>query len=120
MENDLMRQQQQAARRVEQMQRYARRVFEEREGRPAAVPPPPSAPRDLPTPRLYNRPPHPPAPPPAPPPSPEPPHETPKEGLLSLFAGGDTEQWMLLGLALLLFRSGCKAELLLAVLYLAL
>ena len=117
MENDLMRQQQQAARRVEQMQRYAQRVFEEREGRPAAVLLPPSPPMDLPAPRLYNRPPRPSAPPPAPPP--EPPCEAPKEGLLNLFANGDTEQWMLLGLALLLFRSGCKAELLLAVLYLA-
>ena len=118
MENDLMQQQQQAARRVEQMQRYARRVFEEREGRPAAVSPPHAV--AAPAPRLYNRPPKPSRPQPPEPPSPEPPHEAPKEGLLSLFAGGDTEQWMLLGLALLLFRSGCKVELLLAVLYLAL
>lgn len=32
----------------------------------------------------------------------------------------DGEQWLLLGLALLLFRSGCRTELLLALLYLAL
>lgn len=35
-------------------------------------------------------------------------------------AKNDTEQWMLLGLALLLFRSGCRPELAAALLYLAL
>ncbi len=32
----------------------------------------------------------------------------------------ETDQWLLLGLALLLFRNGCQTELLLALLYLAL
>lgn len=32
----------------------------------------------------------------------------------------ETDQWLLLGLALLLFRNGCKTELVLALLYLAL
>ena len=34
--------------------------------------------------------------------------------------GEDTERWLLLGLAALLWRCGCRTELLLAVLYLAL
>ena len=32
----------------------------------------------------------------------------------------ESEQWLLLGLALLLFRAGCRTELLLALLYMAL
>ncbi len=102
MENDLMLLQQQAARRVQQMQDHARRVFTEREGKPPHRVTPTAPP--APAPRLYNR------PPPA----------TTEDGLFSLLSHLETEQWMLLGLALLLFRCGGHTELTLALLYLAL
>ena len=104
-----MRMQRQAALRVQQMQDHSRRVFEAHQGRP---PTPLSEPwqDELQSPGLYARqeeslrPP----PPPKPCPSAEPPA-----------AEWDAEQWLLLGLAALLWRCGCRTELLLAVLYLA-
>lgn len=100
MGDDLMRMQRQAAHRVQQMQDHSRRVFEAHQGR---------APEGLSSPGLYT---HPgpaedaPAPPPCPP---EPP-----------VAPWDGEQWLILGLAALLWRCGCHTELMLALLYLAL
>ena len=55
-------------------------------------------------PHLYRRPPEPPCP------------ETEPTASINL----QDDQWLLLGLALLLFRSGCRTELVLALLYLAL
>ena len=100
MADDLLQMQRQAARRVQQMQEHSRRVFEAHQAGEASS-------SLLTSPGLYL---HPPAeePPPAPPP-PSPP---------TLSLGND--QWLLLGLALLLFRSGCRTELILALLYLAL
>ena len=98
MADDLMMLQRQAAHRVRQMQEHSRRVFEAHQ-EPAEEANPP---------RLYHRP----EPPPAPPPS----RPTPGLGL----SGLETEQWMLLGLALLLYKNGCRPELTLALLYLAL
>ena len=56
------------------------------------------------SPRLYQRPPLPVSPPPE----------------LTESPTFEEDQWLVLGLALLLFRSGCRTELLLALLYLAL
>lgn len=106
MADDLRFMQQEAARRVRRMQEHSRQVFQQYGGRtpesladsrPSMTPPP-----------LYDRPcPRETPPPEAPPPPIQPAIEP------------DTEQWLLLGLALLLFRSGCRAELVLALLYLA-
>ena len=109
MENDMVHMQRQAARRVQQMQAHARQVLAQREGFDSHPTAPPA-----PAPRLYNRPPQPEPPPPAPPSAPN------DEGLFSLLSHLDTEQWMLLGLALLLFRCGGHTELVLALFYLAL
>lgn len=126
----MMQMQREAARRVSRMQEHSRRVFEEHNGRP---PTPPVPPRDaqaagftqptIRSPGLYTRytPPAEETPVPCPPPAREvcesaaltpqkPPHQSTLDG----------EQWLLLGLALLLFRSGCRAELAIALLYLAL
>ena len=66
-----------------------------------------------PAPSLYERPPTPPhGNRPTDPSRPPPPPASSPSGL-------DGEQWLLLGLALLLFRSGCRAELVVALLYLA-
>lgn len=109
MADDLMRMQRQAALRVQQMQAHSRRVFEAHQGRP---PTPLGEPwrEELQSPGLYTRKEEPLPPPPPPDPPPRPP-QVPD--------GGDTEQWLLLGLAALLWRCGCRTELLLAVLYLA-
>ena len=112
MADDLMRMQRQAALRVQQMQDHSRRVFEAHQGYP---PTPLGEPwrEELHSPGLYTRkeeamqPP----PPESPPPMPCPPSEP--------TVAEDTEQWLLLGLAVLLWRCGCRTELLLAVLYLA-
>ena len=102
MGDDLIQMQRAAAHRVREMQEHSRRVFEAHQGRP---------PERLCSPGLYRPEEPPPAPCPPPPTAAEPscPHK-----------GSDTEQWMLLGLALLLFRCGCRPELTLALLYLAL
>ena len=113
MADDVMQMQKQAARRVQQMQEHSRRVFEEHQGRTAESLEVARTPgwwqqEPLHSPGLYARQEEHPAPPP-----PKPPVATlPLPEL-------DKEQWMLLGLALLLFRSGCRTELLLALLYLA-
>lgn len=113
MADDLMRMQRQAALRVQQMQDHSRRVFEAHQGRP---PTPLGEPwrEELISPGLYARKEEPPCPPPS---EPDPPAlcPPPKEP-----DGWDAEQWLLLGLAALLWRCGCRTELLLAVLYLAL
>lgn len=115
--------QREAARRVSQMQEHSRRVFEEHHGR---APTPTVPPREaqaagftqptLRSPGLYARYTTPADGMPAcqkdEPPSLAPPHKQP--------ASFDGEQWLLLGLALLLFRSGCRPELAIALLYLAL
>ena len=110
MADDLMRMQRQAALRVQQMQDHSRRVFEAHQGHP---PSPIGAPwrEELHSPGLYG---HPEVPCP-PPEAPEPPSAPPAPA-----EEWDGEQWLLLGLAALLWRCGCRTELLLAVLYLAL
>lgn len=100
--DDTYRMQQEAARRVNQMQEHSRRVVETYRERAAQS-------TDRTAPRLYNRP-TPPSPPLQPPTVPS------GGGLGSL----DGEQILLLGLAVLLFRSGCRMELLAALLYIAL
>lgn len=124
-----MQMQREAARRVSRMQEHSRRVFEEYHGR---APSPPVPPRDaqaagftqptMRSPGLYTR---------YTPPADNPPTDCPptvtapceqtaiaplKQEHTNTFDG---EQWLLLGLALLLFRSGCRPELALALLYLA-
>ena len=106
MGDDLLQMQRQAARRVQQMQEHSRRVFEAHQGRTT----PPAESSELTSPGLYARPST--SSQPAPGPTVEP-------VSLSLPQLG-TDQWLLLGLALLLFRSGCRPELTLALLYLAL
>lgn len=137
MAEDLRFMQREAARRVRQTQEHNRQVFEQYSGHPGGsadgrsglTPPPlygsarPMSPLYADTPRpippLYERPPtpaYPPTPPhgnrPTDPSRPPPPPASSPSGL-------DGEQWLLLGLALLLFRSGCRAELVVALLYLA-
>lgn len=116
MADDLMRMQRQAALRVQQMQDHSRRVFETYQGRPPE--PLGDAPwqEELHSPGLYARQPSAPVPHKAPEPLPEPP--TP-HGTVSL-PRLETEQWLLLGLTVLLWRCGCRIELILALLYLAL
>ncbi len=120
MTDDVGRMQREAARRVQRMQETARQVAEGHRGRTpeslAAVRTPgwPGPPAGLRSPGLYGHPPREPeqtAPPP-PPPAPSP------QTVLAL-PQLEAEQWLLLGLALLLLRSGCSTELLLALLYLA-
>ena len=134
MAEDLRYMQREAARRVRQTREHNRQVFEQYSGHPAAGPsggnsgltppplygsarptPPLYADTPRPAPPLYERPPmpaHPPTPPPGNRPADSSRPPTPPSGL-------DGEQWLLLGLALLLFRSGCRAELVVALLYLA-
>ncbi len=118
MAEDLLQMQREAARRVNRMQEHSRRVFEEHRGQ-FDVPPrgTQAAGFTQPTMRssgLYNRYAPPPVPlceePKQPIPNPKPIHAPTLDG----------EQWLLLGLALLLFRSGCRPELAIALLYLAL
>lgn len=129
MAEDIMQMQREAARRVSRMQEHSRRVFEEHHGR---APSPPVPPRDaqaagftqptMRSPGLYAR-----SAPPAetvqndcPPPTSNTSEQTaiaPKKPEKA--ATFDGEQWLLLGLALLLFRSGCRPELAIALLYLA-
>lgn len=127
---DITQMQREAARRVSRMQEHSRRVFEEHNGRPPA---PPVPPRDaqaagftqptMRSPGLYTRytPPadNPPADRPLPVTAPceQTANVPPKPAVATTFDG---EQWLLLGLALLLFRSGCRPELAIALLYLAL
>lgn len=126
---DITQMQREAARRVSRMQEHSRRVFEEHNGRAPASPVPPrdaqAAGFTQPTmrsPGLYTRYTPPADTPPAdcPPPVDKPCEQTamtpPKPAQPSVFDG---EQWLLLGLALLLFRSGCRPELAIALLYLA-
>ena len=111
MAEDLLQMQQEAARRVRRMQEHSRRVFEEHQPHPsggAAA----YRPSGIPSPGLYRRPIETAAEcPPAP--CPQPVSDTGRTG------GMDTAQLLLLGLALLLFRSGCRPELAAALLYLA-
>ena len=105
MAEDMLRMQQEAARRVQRMQEHSRQVFEEHQKRTAEslaaarVSPP--------APPLYVRPPEPGC------------REPSLPGSGGISAGLDGEQLLLLGLALLLFRSGCRPELAVALLYLA-
>lgn len=98
--DEMHRMQQEAARRVDRMQEHSRRVVEAYRERAA---------QPMPAPRLYDR--------PAPPPAPPSPSPVPSSGGLSALDG---EQILLLGLAVLLLRSGCRIELLAALLYIAL
>lgn len=121
MAEDLRFMQREAARRVRQTQEHNRQVFEQYSGHPGGsadgrsglTPPPLYADTPRPAPSLYERPPMPPHGnrPTDPSRPPSPPASSP--------SGLDGEQWLLLGLALLLFRSGCRAELVVALLYLA-
>lgn len=122
MTDDIGRMQREAARRVQRMQEHSRQVAEGHQGRTpeslaaARTPGWPGPPAELRSPGLYGRPPE--TPPPAltslPPSLPQEPPQT----LLAL-PRLEAEQWLLLGLALLLLRSGCSTELLLALVYLA-
>ncbi len=101
--------QQEAARRVQRMQERSRRVLEQYQPRP---PEPTRTPPPLPNnrPRMHTF--------YSPPARPMPASSCSAgtgSGLLSL----GTDQWLLLGLALLLLRSGGHTELVLALLYLA-
>lgn len=106
MADDLLQMQRQAARRVQQMQEHSRRVFEAHQGRTA----PPAETSALASPGLYGH-----------------PADVPPPAVMTASAPASlplpqlgTDQWLLLGLALLLFRSGCRPEMTLALLYLAL
>ena len=113
MAEDLRYMQREAARRVRQTREHNRQIFEQYGGHPAADP---SAPAGMIPPPLYQ-----PSTPPVPPLYARPPAPTPPPGQAAAPTSAlDTEQWLLLGLALLLFRSGCRAELVVALLYLAL
>ncbi|MBQ8683136.1 MAG: hypothetical protein IJ518_01300 [Clostridia bacterium] len=124
MADDIMRMQREAARRVQRMQEHSRQVMEEHRGRTpeslaaARTPGWPGPAPELRSPGLYVRPE---ADRPSPAPvEPPPPAPSEHEGKTYLALPTlEAEQWLLLGLALLLFRSGCSTELLLALLYLA-
>ncbi len=96
MADDLLQMQRQAARRVQQMQEHSRRVFAAHQ-----------AGTELTSPGLYVR-------------SAEPPAESPAPSTPITLPRLDSDQWLILGLALLLFRNHCRPELTLALLYLAL
>ena len=122
---DIMQMQQEAARRVRRMQEHSRRVFEQhRDGfappsHPAAPPlyvPAPTADAGA----VFDR--------AAAMPRPAPPAVLPERPADTLRAAPtpapaapapDAEQWLLIGLAILLFRSGSRPELIAALLYLA-
>lgn len=115
MVDDLMHMQRQAARRVQRMQEHSRQMLEQY-GEPQAIGArhwPGDTPVRLTSPGLYER---------------TAPTEVAKESPPLILEEEtsqpaalpmDTEQWFLLGLALLLFRSGCRPELALSLLYLA-
>lgn len=108
--DDLIVQQRRAANRVRQMQDHARQVFEShQEGAPTTVAAEPVT-EALCSPGLYGHPSVPERPRPCPHPV-----EKPTSGLHL-----EEDQWLLLLLALLLFKCGCRTELLLALVYLAL
>lgn len=92
--DDMRRMQEEAAQRVSRMQEHSRRVVEAYRDRAAVQECPPA--------RLYDR----------------PPSDT--SLTTSSRAPLEGEQILLLGLAFLLFRSGCRMELILALLYIAL
>jgi len=120
MADDLLQMQRAAARRVRQMQEHSRRVFEAHQGHAPTPLTEPAWSEELHSPGLYARPERPspvPEPQPVPCPAPQPPAPPPVTLSLPRL---EPEQWLLLGLALLLFRAGCRTELLLALLYLAL
>lgn len=121
MADDLIRLQRQAAHRVRQMQEHSRRVFEAHQGRPPQPLTEPDWSEELCSPGLYQRPATPPPEPTYPPTVPPPinPSPPPPASVLSL-PRLEEDQWLLLGLAFLLFKSGCQPELTLALLYLAL
>ena len=112
-----MQMQRQAAQRVQQMQEHSKRVFAEHNGgrtpeslEVARTPGWWQQQEQLRSPGLYQR--------MEPPCEPSPPAATPPAPSLPL-PDLDKDQWLLLGLALLLFRNNCPTELLLALLYLA-
>ena len=117
--DDLMRMQRQAALRVQQMQDHSRRVFEAHQGRPPTPIGEMPWREELRSPGLYTREEESPCPSPPSTPTREPCPEPPHPPIAPSPGGWDTEQWLLLGLAALLWRCGCHTELLLAVLYLA-
>ena len=107
MADDLMQLQRQAARRVQQMQEHSRRVFEAHQGHPPHPLGEPPWQGELTSPGLYGKRPAPPNTPPC------------EEAAAAPAFHLEAEQWLLLGLAVLLLKSGCRTELLLALLYLA-
>ncbi len=114
MAEDILQMQREAARRVNRMQEHSRRVFEEHRG--SFNPPPRSSqaagftqPSTRPA-GLYARPIA----------TPQPVCEPPAPAAQAAIPSLDGEQWLLLGLALLLFRSGCHPALAIALVYLAL
>ena len=124
MTEDTIQMQREAARRVQRMQEHSRRVVGQRQGEPLAmgVPRVPGDRQAMVSPGLYGHPtdyrrePEEPCPPPS----------LPAEkqadrggGPLAVLSALDSEQWLLLGLVLLLFRANARPELTLALLYLA-
>lgn len=102
--DEVYQMQQEAARRVNRMQEHSRRVVETYRERAA---------QPTPAPRLYHR------------PAPHPSCASPSQSMTAVPSSGtfgslDGEQILLLGLAVLLLRSGCRIELLAALLYIAL
>ncbi len=114
MADDLILQQRRAANRVQQMQDHARQVFEAHQGHPPTPLGPDPMTEVLRSPGLYG---HPPTPVPDKP-IPHHPHRPVGKPAPSLRL--EEDQWLLFLLALLLFRCGCRTELLLALVYLAL
>ncbi len=98
--------QQEAAKRVSRMQEHSRRVVQTYRERAAGE-------DAYPAPRLYDRP----APPSTATATAAPMATAPSGGVLGRLDG---EQILLLGLALLLLRNGCRIELIAALLYIAL
>lgn len=116
MVEDIQQLQRQAAQRVSRMQEHSKQVFNEYNHRECAAPPRGAQAAGfmqpcLRSPGIYSRHATPPPQVDQPPCPPPPPESAPSF---------DGEQWLLLGLALLLFRSGCRPELAIALLYLAL
>lgn len=118
MAEDLMQMQRQAAQRVSRMQQHAQRVFEEYHNPDGVVDTPPRGTQAAGFTRSNIRSSGFSTHAPIPAPMPCKPHATPHHRDTKLVLDGD--QWLLLGLALLLFRSGCRTELAIALLYLAL
>lgn len=118
MADDIFQLQRQAAQRVQRTHEHNRRVFEEHEGRTAES----LAAARVPMRSYLHESPHdaPKHPTTISHPAPAPACQDEAAELENRLFSLEIEQWLLLGLALLLYRNGCRLELTLALLYLAL